>query len=78
MSTGESLRDGRRVIGPDGKEIEDVTSDVQLAPGIDRIAEYYDAHFANDSKGSAHLARTTRAERWLALDGRHPSKASTI
>ena len=46
----QSLRDGRHVIGPDGKEIADVTANSQLAPGIDRIAEYYDAHFAPDSK----------------------------
>jgi 4-hydroxyphenylacetate 3-monooxygenase len=46
----QSLRDGRRVIGPDGTEIADVTTNAQLAPGIDRIAEYYDAHFAPDSR----------------------------
>ena len=38
-----SLRDGRRVIGPDGIEIDDITTHPQFAPAIDTFAEYYDA-----------------------------------
>jgi aromatic ring hydroxylase len=41
----ESLRDGRRVIAPDGTDVDDVTTHPQLAPAIDTLAEYYDAHF---------------------------------
>jgi 4-hydroxyphenylacetate 3-monooxygenase len=40
-----SLRDGRRVIGPDGTEIDDITKHPQFAPAIDTFAEYYDALF---------------------------------
>jgi 4-hydroxyphenylacetate 3-monooxygenase len=40
-----SLRDGRRVIAPDGTDVSDVTTHPQLAPAIDTLAEYYDAHF---------------------------------
>jgi aromatic ring hydroxylase len=49
LMTGEqyraSLRDGRRLIGPDGAEIEDVTEYPPLARGIDTIAGLYDAQF---------------------------------
>jgi aromatic ring hydroxylase len=40
-----SLRDGRRVIAADGTEVDDVTRHPQLKPAIDTLAEYYDAHF---------------------------------
>lgn len=46
----ETLRDGRRVVGASGRDIEDVTKDSQLGPGIDTLADYYDAHFRPETR----------------------------
>jgi 4-hydroxyphenylacetate 3-monooxygenase len=46
----ESLRDGRKVLGPDGKFIEDVTQSPQLGPAINLLAEYYDAQHAPETQ----------------------------
>jgi aromatic ring hydroxylase len=49
LMTGEqyraSLRDGRRLVGPGGEEITDVTGYPPLARGVDTIAGLYDAQF---------------------------------
>lgn len=54
LMTGEeyrqSLRDGRQVIDAAGKRIDDVRSHPQLGPGIDLLADYYDAHFRPGSR----------------------------
>src|SRR3954451_21571853 len=40
-----SLRDGRRVIAADGRDVADVLELPQIARGVDTLAGWYDAHF---------------------------------
>lgn len=60
----ESLRDGRRIIDGEGKEVKDVTTHPHLKNAVESMAELYDAQFDEDKKYKTTYIDSEDGERY--------------